>query len=57
MKRSLFLVACAGAALALAALRPGFPNRLRLRRGPVAGGCADHSRRLRWSGYTAADFS
>ncbi len=57
MKRSLFLIAFAGAALAFAALRPGIAVRSRGRSGHVAGGCVNHARRLRWSGYTAADLS
>jgi len=57
MKRSLFLLGVAGAVVALTSLRLGTPRHARLRSGLIAGGCANHRRKLRWSGYTAADFS
>ena len=57
MKRSFFLLGLAGAALTFASVRIGVARRTRLRCGPSAGACADHRRKLRWSGYTAADFA
>ena len=57
MKRSFFLLSFAGAALAFTSVRIALTRRTRRRAGPVAGQCADRRRKLRWSGYTAADFS
>jgi hypothetical protein len=56
MKRSFFLLGLAGAAFVLTSVRPSLAWRARSRRCPDAGRCADSRRKLRWSGYTAADF-
>lgn len=55
MKRVLFLLSLSAAAAAFATVRAGRPRRSRLQTGLLAGSCADHRRKLRWSGYTAAD--
>jgi hypothetical protein len=57
MKRSWFLLGLTGAALTVVSLRLRSAGRARLGRDAVAGRCADQRRKLRWSGYTAADFS
>jgi hypothetical protein len=57
MKRSFFLFGLAGAALMITSVRISAVRRARTARGPIAGRCADSRRKLRWSGYTAADFS
>jgi|GEM_PF-2948986 hypothetical protein len=59
MNRALFLISLAAAAtMTLTSLRAARRRQRRqLSRGAVAGQCADHRRTLRWSGYTAADFS
>ena len=57
MTRTLFLLGISSAGLMLTMVRGGIVRRTASRRYPVAGRCADSRRRLRWSGYTAADFS
>jgi hypothetical protein len=57
MKRSFFLLGLAGAAFAIASVRVHAVRHGRLRGGLMAGSCADHRRKRRWSGYTAADIS
>jgi hypothetical protein len=58
MKRALFLITLAAATLTLTSLRTERQRRItRIARETVAGGCADHRRTMRWSAYTAADFS
>jgi hypothetical protein len=57
MKRSFFLLGLAGAALTIASVRIATLRRARLRGGALAGRCVNQRRKLRWSGYTAADFS
>jgi hypothetical protein len=56
MKRAFFLLGLAGAALTITTVRIGMLRRTR-RSGEVAGRCANQRRTLRWSGYTAADFT
>jgi hypothetical protein len=57
MKRAFFLLGLAGAAIAVTSLRGSYARRAVSRRCPSAGRCADSRRKLRWSGYTAADFT
>jgi hypothetical protein len=57
MRRSLFLLSLAGAVAALATFRTNSRRRRALRANAMAGRCADSRRKLRWSGYTAADFA
>jgi hypothetical protein len=57
MKRSFFLLGLAGAALTIASVRIATLRRARLRGGALVGRCVNQRRKLRWSGYTAADFS
>jgi hypothetical protein len=57
MKRALFLVSLAAAAVTFTSLRAANARSRRLRRGNIAGQCADHRRKSRWSAYTAADFT
>jgi hypothetical protein len=57
MKRAAFLLGLAGAALIATTVRGGIARRAQSRRCPTAGRCADNRRKLRWSGYTAADFT
>jgi hypothetical protein len=56
MKRSFFLLGLAGAAFAIVSVRVTGRHG-RLRGGLMAGSCANHRRKRRWSGYTAADIS
>lgn len=56
MTRSFFLTGFAAAVL-LASVRFAGRGRAAGRRGQVAGRCANQRRRLRWAGYTAADFA
>jgi hypothetical protein len=56
MKRSLFLLGLAGAALTITTVRVRMLRRAR-RSGELAGRCADQRRNLRWTSYTAADFA
>ena len=56
MKRALFLISVAAAATFTSIRFAGARNR-RLNRGTVAGQCANHHRKSRWSSYTAADFT
>ena len=57
MRRSLFLLSVAGAVVVLATFRGAGRRRRILRSNAMAGRCADGRRKLRWSGYTAADFA
>jgi hypothetical protein len=57
MRRSIFLLSVAGAVVALASFRIAGRRRRSLRSSAMAGRCADSRRKLRWSGYTAADFA
>jgi hypothetical protein len=57
MKRAAFLLGLAGAAFIVTAFRGAGARRAASRRCPSAGRCADSRRKLRWSGYTAADFT
>jgi hypothetical protein len=57
MKRAFFLLGLAGAAFVVTSVRGGIVRRAQSRRCPAAGRCADSRRKLRWSGYTAADFT
>jgi len=58
MKRSLFLLgAVAVAVLALTPLRLAAARRVPRLGSGQAGRCANRRRKLRWSSYTAADFS
>ena len=56
MTRPFFLLALTGAVLTLASVRTGIARRAGLRADRMAGCCADHRRKPRWSSYTAADF-
>jgi hypothetical protein len=65
MKRALFLVSLSSTAIVAATprlaaaqtLRPAtqIERDARTRTRGIAGACSDHRRRLRWSGFTAAD--
>jgi hypothetical protein len=57
MKRAAFLLGLASAALVVTSFRSAGSRRAASRRCPSAGRCADSRRKLRWSGYTAADFT
>lgn len=57
MRRSLFLLSLAGAVVALASFHGAGRGRRSQRSSAMAGRCADSRRKLRWSGYTAADFA
>jgi hypothetical protein len=56
MTRSFFLAGLA-AAVVLTSVHFAGRSRAASLRGQVAGRCASQRRRLRWSGYTAADFA
>ncbi len=56
MKRALFLVSLAAAAVTFTTLRAARTRNARLSHGTLAGQCTNHHRG-RWSSYTAADFS
>lgn len=57
MRRSIFLLSVAGAVVALTTFRYNSRRRRSLRASAMAGRCADGRRKLRWSSYTAADFT
>jgi hypothetical protein len=57
MKRALFLVTLAAAAVTFTSLSAARARNRRVCSHAMAGGCSNHRRRSRWSGYTAADFS
>jgi hypothetical protein len=57
MKRALFLVSLAAAAVTFTSLRAANARNNRLRHGAVAGQCADYHHKSRWSAYTTADFT
>jgi hypothetical protein len=57
MTRALFLAGVAAAALAVTSLGLSARRGRAGARGQVAGRCANQRHRLRWSGYSAADFT
>jgi hypothetical protein len=58
MKRALFLLTLAAATVTVTSLRAVRQRRAtQVARGNAAGACANHHRTMRWSAYTAADFS
>jgi hypothetical protein len=57
MKRALFLVSLAAAAITFTSLRAANARNHRLHYGNTAGQCDNHHRKSRWSAYTAADFT
>ena len=52
MKRALFLASLAAAAVTFTSLRAAKARTARLRHGNIAGQCANHHRKSRWSTYT-----
>jgi hypothetical protein len=57
MKRALFLISLAAAAVTLTSLSAARSRNRRASGGTLAGACANHHCGSRWSAYTAADFS
>ncbi|HEV8021828.1 MAG TPA: hypothetical protein VGP41_11220 [Candidatus Lustribacter sp.] len=57
MRRSIFLLSLAGAAVAFATFHNNSRRRRVARSNAMAGRCGNARRKLRWSGYTAADFA